>query len=205
MANNSPLNIALLDDHDVVLHGTCVHLSTDPRFRIVGSHARSSDLLFTLERRRVDVAIVDYALDADDMEGLALVRLVRQRFPSVPVLVFSAHLNKVVINRALSAGAAGMVTKNDRIVELGRAIVQVARGHGYLPPDYDRDGEGCPLSPSERTVLHLCLAGLTVSEIALRRHRSIKTISTQKHSAFRKLGLRSDGDLFTLRHQLEEL
>ena len=48
-------------------------------------------------------------------------------------------------------------------------------------------------------------SGLTVSEIALHRHRSIKTVSTQKQAAFRKLGLRSDRDLFTLRPQLAPL
>lgn len=42
------LKIALLDDHDVVRHGSFVHLSSDPRFDVVGSHAHSNDLIATL-------------------------------------------------------------------------------------------------------------------------------------------------------------
>ena len=48
-------------------------------------------------------------------------------------------------------------------------------------------------------MLGLLLQGLTVSEIALRRHRSIKTVSTQKVAVLRKLGLRSDVEIYAAR------
>jgi DNA-binding NarL/FixJ family response regulator len=199
------LKIALLDDHDVVRHGTRIHLSNDWRFDVVGSHGHSSALLATLASRPVDIAIVDYALSATDVEGLALVRQIRQRHPRIGILVFSAHVNRVIITSALHAGANGVVTKNDRLDELARAIVQITQGESYMPPEYGGDPDESQLSNAEREVLQLCMSGMTVSEIALKRHRSIKTISTQKHAAFRKLGLRSDGDLYTLRHQLGNL
>ncbi|WP_312711373.1 response regulator transcription factor [Stenotrophomonas sp.] len=202
---DATLKIALLDDHDVVRHGTRIHLSNDWRFDVVGSHGHSNALLTTLASRPVDVAIVDYALSATDVEGLALVRQIRQRHPRVGILVFSAHVNRVIITSALHAGANGVVTKNDRLDELARAIVQITQGESYMPPEYGCDPDESHLSNAEREVLQLCMTGMTVSEIALKRHRSIKTISTQKHAAFRKLGLRSDGDLYTLRHQLGNL
>ena len=46
---------------------------------------------------------------------------------------------------------------------------------------------------------------MTVSEIAVKFERSIKTISTQKASAFRKLGISTNNDLFKLRDQLDAL
>ncbi|WP_422507942.1 response regulator [Stenotrophomonas sp. GZD-301] len=199
------LKIALLDDHDVVRHGTRIHLSNDWRFSVVGSHGHSSALLATLASQHVDIAIVDYALSATDVEGLAVVRQIRQRHPRMGVLMFSAHVNRVIISSALHAGANGVVTKNDRLDELARAIVQIAQGDTYIPPEYGDEPDESHLSNAEREVLQLCMTGMTVSEIALKRHRSIKTISTQKHAAFRKLGLRSDGDLYTLRHQLGNL
>ncbi|WP_411850979.1 response regulator [Stenotrophomonas sp. LGBM10] len=199
---DTSLKIALLDDHEVVRHGTRIHLSNDWRFNVVGSHGHSSALLATLASQPVDIAIVDYALSANDIEGLALVRQIRQRHPRLGVLMFSAHVNRVIISSAMHAGANGVVTKNDRLDELARAIVQVAQGETYIPPEYGAEPDESHLSNAEREVLQLCMTGMTVSEIARKRHRSIKTISTQKQAAFRKLGLRSDGDLFTLRHQL---
>ncbi|MET4615459.1 two-component system capsular synthesis response regulator RcsB [Stenotrophomonas sp. 2619] len=199
------LKIALLDDHDVVRHGSFVHLSSDPRFDVVGSHAHSDDLIATLARTPVDVAVVDYTLAGHDLAGNDLLTLLRDRFPAVRLLLFTAHASRVLLSAVLRVGAAGMVTKTERLDALSDAVAQVAKGHCRVPAEFGPALPDATLSRSERDVLRLCLSGLTVSEIALHRHRSIKTISTQKHAAFRKLGLRSDRDLFTLRPQLAPL
>jgi DNA-binding NarL/FixJ family response regulator len=41
---------------------------------------------------------------------------------------------------------------------------------------------------------------MSVSQIAEKFSRSINTISTQKQAALRKLGVRSDSELFKIRH-----
>lgn len=204
-ASSCTLKIALLDDHDVVRHGSFVHLSADPRFDVVGNHAHSSALMFTLATRRVDVAVIDYTLGHDDMPGLDLLHLLRERFPWVRLLLFTAHSSRVMVSTIIGAGAAGVVTKNERLDALAIAVTQVATGLCRVPQGCGEELEDASLSRSEREVLRLCLTGMSVSEIALRRHRSIKTVSTQKQAAFRKLGLRTDGDLYTLRHQLAAL
>ena len=61
------------------------------------------------------------------------------------------------------------------------------------------------LSPREREVLRCCLDGMSVTEIAEKFARSVKTISGQKQSAFRKLGVRSDNELFKIEYQIKEL
>ena len=71
-----------------------------------------------------------------------------------------------------------------------------------VPPDVRLAGDRGELSRNEREVLGLLPQGLTVSEIALRRHRSIKTVSTQKVAVLRKLGLRSD-EIYALRERME--
>ncbi len=205
MTTSSVLKIALLDDHDVVRHGSFVHLSANPRFHVVGSHAHSSALVATLETQAVDVAVVDYSLSNRDLQGAVLLRMLQRRFPLVRLLLFSAHANRVTISGAIAAGASGVVGKSESLDGLTNGVLRVAEGHLHLPADYRNEQEEGSLSPSEREVLQLCLSGLSVTEIAIQRHRSIKTISTQKHAAFRKLGLRTDRDLFTLRHQLASL
>jgi two-component system, NarL family, captular synthesis response regulator RcsB len=201
----SVLKIALLDDHDVVRHGSCVHLSNDHRLEVVGNHARSGALISTLTRTHVDVAVIDYALAEGDMQGMELLRLLRRRFPQVRLLMFSANVHHVMISNSIAAGAAGVVSKSQSLEELARAVGRVAAGHIHLPAGYRDEHAEHRLSPSEREVLQLCLSGMTVTDIAKTRNRSIKTISTQKHAAYRKLGLRTDRDLFTLRHQLAVL
>jgi two-component system, NarL family, captular synthesis response regulator RcsB len=60
-----------------------------------------------------------------------------------------------------------------------------------------------PLSPREHEVLRCCLEGMTISDIAMKFSRSPKTISAQKHAAYRKLGIRSDYELFGMSQELK--
>ena len=46
---------------------------------------------------------------------------------------------------------------------------------------------------------------MSVTDIAEKFARSVKTISGQKQSAFRKLGVRSDNELFKIEYQIKEL
>ncbi|MNH45250.1 Transcriptional regulatory protein RcsB [compost metagenome] len=60
------------------------------------------------------------------------------------------------------------------------------------------------MSAREREVIRCYLAGMTVTEIAEKFKRSIKTISSQKATAFRKLGVTSNNELFKIRHTIGE-
>ncbi|MCF5092002.1 hypothetical protein GIW57_17750 [Stenotrophomonas sp. PA-6-5C] len=81
----------------------------------------------------------------------------------------------------------------------------IAQGLCRIPPSCKLLTPCDTLSRNEREVIRLVLDGLTVSEIALHRHRSVKTVSTQKVAALRKLGLRNDAEIFAMRQQLEAL
>ncbi|UZM16769.1 helix-turn-helix transcriptional regulator [Pseudomonas kielensis] len=61
------------------------------------------------------------------------------------------------------------------------------------------------LSPKGQEVLHCCLEGLSVSQVAIKFSRSRKTISAPKQAAFRKLGIRTDTELFKLQAHLQSL
>ena len=60
------------------------------------------------------------------------------------------------------------------------------------------------LSPREREVFRCVLDGMSVTEIAAKFSRGITTISAQKNSAFRKLGIRTNNELFKIRHLLDK-
>ncbi|TGB71787.1 helix-turn-helix transcriptional regulator [Escherichia sp. E4930] len=48
------------------------------------------------------------------------------------------------------------------------------------------------LTPTELSLLRMLMQGMSVSEIARRRNRSLKTVSYQKSQIYRKLGIRND-------------
>ncbi|CAN5572208.1 response regulator transcription factor [soil metagenome] len=72
---------------------------------------------------------------------------------------------------------------------------------GGLPPQESPARfalEVSTLTPRETEVLRCCLQGLSLTEVAAKFVRSVKTVSTQKQSAYRKLGIRNDNELFKL-------
>ncbi|MEO6919419.1 MAG: response regulator transcription factor [Collimonas sp.] len=224
----SPLRIALLDDHAVVRHGLVELLSEESDFRVIGAFANSREMMAVLRTKPADLLLVDYALAPDDIEGLNLIRALCIRFPESKILVASAHYSPATIALALRAGARGFVGKNQPLTDLVGAIRTVARGRVYLDPELaiefayllsdvavqDAVAEAASeanedplihhaeLSPREREVLRCCLNGMSVTQVAEKFGRSTKTISTQKQSAFRKLGIRTDNELFKMHRQL---
>lgn len=220
------IRIALLDDHPVVRHGLAARLMEEKDFKIVGMYETSKELMQSGVLQGVEVFVIDYALGENDIDGLNLLRALRMRFPGCKVLVSSAHDSPATVVLALRAGARGFVSKAQAMDELVGAIRVVVQGRVYLSEPMsaelspmitgssDSEGlglsreifrNGYDLSPREREVLRCCLDGMTVTQIATKFARSIKTISGQKQSAFRKMGIRNDGELFKIQQHLRNL
>ncbi|AUH51433.1 DNA-binding response regulator [Chromobacterium sp. ATCC 53434] len=220
-----PVHVALLDDHLMILHGLAGHLAGEDGLRICGSFSASADLMRALNDgldETADVLVLDYSLRPDDIDGLNLIRALRIRHPQLRILVMSALYTPATVALALRGGAHGFIGKEQGLDELASAIRRLAAGQGYLSEQMELAlsqrstepaAESAPpptlldhpeLSPREREVLRCCLLGLSVSDIAGKFSRSIKTISNQKQSALKKLGLRGDHELFQLQQRLEE-
>lgn len=214
-----PRRLALLDPHPVLRLGVEVLLRQHSGVQVRVSLSNEADLLQLLEHSPscVDLLLTD-ALPMGDVgdvgDGLALLRVLSQRWPALPVLVLSAHCNASTVATAMRAGARGFLSKSTPPETLLRAIDVVARGGRFVPPELREELKLprtrrasapvlAPLSQREREVLRLVLKGFSTSEMALRSGRSASTISSQKTSAYRKLGIRGDGDLFRFRHLLE--
>lgn len=223
------VRIALLDDHAVVRYGLAGRLSEEPDFQVVGMFATSKEMMTALRTTPADLLLIDYSLGSNDIDGLNLIRALKVRFPESKILVSSSHYNPATVALAMKAGARGFVGKSQELTELIQAIRTVSLGRVHLnnvmaaelssmlssealdaaktseAPVSDSLAESNELSPREREVLRCCLDGMTVTQIAEKFARSVKTISGQKQSAFRKLGVRNDSELFKIQHQLEDL
>lgn len=228
-SNLARLRVALLDDHAIIRSGFANRLSTERDIEVVALYGSSRELLAGLRNETVDVLVLDYTLQQDELDGLNLIRLLRIRFPDIRILIFSATESPATISLSLRAGVRGFLGKSQELDELLVAVRTVAAERIYLDkmialdlghvPGYrddedsdtdTADGRGAVLvsnpllSPREQEVLRCCLQGMSVSQIAIKFTRSRKTISGQKQSAFRKLGVSSDIELFKIRSELED-
>ncbi|WNL45727.1 response regulator transcription factor [Dyella sp. BiH032] len=200
----NPVRVALLDDHEFILKGLTSHLRQVASVSVVGSHSCSRSLRAMLAETPVDVVLIDYSLASDDMDGVALVKTLRARYPNLRILVVSGFCQSVTVNMLLREGANGFFAKNQGAADMVDAIAKVMGGEIYLPPFMmtATAKPQSPLSPREWEVIRCFLDGMSVSQIAAKFNRSLKTISTQKSTAYKKLGIRGDAELFKMREQV---
>lgn len=82
------IRVAILDDHEVVLRGVVHLLEATPDTEVTGFSSRTPDFIALLRSERCDVALVDFLLSGDEMDGLNLVKFLRIRFPNTKIMVF---------------------------------------------------------------------------------------------------------------------
>jgi two-component system, NarL family, captular synthesis response regulator RcsB len=214
------IRVALLDDHPVVIHGLSAQLAQVPDISVVGEFETSRAVLAALATKEVDVLLMDYSLAPQEIDGVSLLRMLQVRFPSLEILVLSGHGNPATAALAMRAGARGFVGKMRPMSELIEAIRTVAARRRYVDQTlaYELEHavgqtsgteEGATtltgqasLSPREQEVLRCVLDGMAVTAIARKFSRSVNTISTQKQAAYRKLGIRTDAELFKIQQSL---
>jgi len=209
----------LLDDHLIVRQGFKALGKNIPGLSIIGDYGRSRDLIAAMEIEQPKILFLDFTLHPDDVDGHTLIRSIKRRFPSVRIIVLSAHARRSVAALAMSAGADGFCSKDVSVDELVTATQRVLAGRKHYPDRYRATGNidydsvflthsvhSSPLNkltPREREVINLFLMGLSISEISRKLSRDRKTVSGHKQSAYRKLGISSDAEIFSIRHMLE--
>lgn len=212
----TPTRIIIADDHPVVLLGIKALLHGHGNdLRVVGEAGSSRELLALLPGRECDLLITDYSMpDATGAEdGLAWLKRLRREYPALPVIVLTMIHNPALVRGMLRAGINGVVGKAAMTHELLLAIHAVTAGRVYVgehvrdavadvgAPESGAEGDAASNDPSmlsrrEAEIVRLYASGLSVTQIAERVHRSVKTISQQKNSAMRKLGLSSNSQLY---------
>jgi len=201
------IRVAIADDHPLLLAGITHELGTQPDIRIVGTASSSTQLVELLNRHAVDVLISDYAMPGGSHgDGVTLFAFLKEHFPEVGLIVLTMMNNVDVIRSLLAQNINGVLSKSDPLEYLTTALYAALAGKRYLSPgieaamyQHDINNGGASrtrrLSPRELEVVRFFVSGLTISEIASRLDRSKQTVSTQKMSAMRKLGITRDVDL----------
>lgn len=203
-----PVRIALADDHPLLLSGLIYELEKQPGVIIVGTAQNSTELVDLLNHHPVDIVISDYAMPGGNHgDGVALFGFLKRRFPKTQIIAITMMSNPGIIRSLVLQGADCVLSKSDSLTYVAGALYATLSGKRFFSPSIDAIvkmhciGENAISSPvknltiRELEVVRLFVSGLTVSEIAERLHRSKQTVSTQKMSAMRRLGIRRDADL----------
>jgi DNA-binding NarL/FixJ family response regulator len=203
------IRILLVDDHPVVRHGIRTILTERLKGAVVGEASDAESALGQVRTGDWDVVFADISLPGTS--GLDLIKQLRRLKPSLPTIVVSMHPASQFARRALTAGAAGYLTKDSPPEAFVAAIDEARRGRRYVGPDsgevllhWSVQSPATPhdsLSDREYQVLRMIGSGQTVSDIARELGLSVKTVSTYRMRVLEKLGMRSNAEL--MRYAIE--
>jgi len=163
------------------------------------------------EQVKPDIILMDLIMPA--MDGVRATAEIRRRFPETRVIALTSFSEAQLIHDALQAGASGCILKTASAAELANAIRSAHIGNTILSPELsDLLLQAAPiahyqdvqLTPREKEVLALMVAGKTNAEISEALTLSLSTVKFHVSNILSKLNTRSRGEaiLYSLKHNL---
>jgi DNA-binding NarL/FixJ family response regulator len=196
--------VVVIDGHTLTRYGLHRLVSADADITIVGECGLASEAPALVESTRPNVVVLDVALP--DADGFQLARDLRDRHSDLGIVVLTAQAEDDILFRALETGVSAFVGKtapNEEVLgairhaavaaasftATGLAHAVARRGHvaGGRPAGGPA-ARGLALSPREREVLSLLVAGHSVAAIAGMMFVSLSTAKTYVSRLYEKLG-----------------
>lgn len=194
------------DDHDIreVIH---TFLNTKPGFTCPIAVESVEALLSELNDEVLpDIVLMDIGLPG--MSGIHGIRLVKERFPDIDIVMLTVYHDTHKIFDSLRAGASGYLLKNTPLTEISDALEELHAGGAPMSPQIARKvieyfnpqrraATGSPLSVRERETIALLVEGLSYKMIADRLNISTETVRFHIKSIYRKLHVHSKAEVIT--------
>lgn len=208
------IKILVADDHAIVRQGLKQIVADTSDMVVAGEAVDGQEVLDQVRKEGWDLILLDISMPGRG--GIDILKELKTERPKLPVLILSMYPEEQYAIRALKAGAAGYLTKESAPEELIEAIRKVSRGSKYISASLAEslashvgttNAEKPPhetLSDREYQVMLMIASGKTVSEIAAELSLSVKTISTNRVRALRKMGMKTNAELtyYAIKHGL---
>ncbi|NGY66226.1 response regulator transcription factor [Lentzea sp. NEAU-D13] len=204
------IRVVVVDGHTLTRFGLTTLAAAHPDLEVVAeakTAAEAPDIIAATSPNVVTVAV-----GLPDADGLKLARDLRDRYPTLGIVVLTAQGEDDVLFRALETGASAFVGKTAPVEEIICAIRHAAvaassftaAGLALAMARRQSTTARLALSPREREVLALLREGVSIPAIARTLYVSPSTAKTYVSRLYEKLGAsnRSQALMAALRNGL---
>jgi DNA-binding NarL/FixJ family response regulator len=188
------LKVLLVDDHRLMLDAVRVSLEREDDMDVVGETTSGATVANLVGQTGPDVVLLDVRMP--DVDGLTVLEQLRDRYPSVAVVMFSGIDDPALVRAALERGAAAFVLKHVEPRDLAAAIREVVSGAIFRPLDLlgsvkQSATDEVGLSKRELSILEALQSGASNSDIARQLFLAEQTVKFHLTNIYRKLGVSS--------------
>lgn len=199
------VRVLLLEDSSAVAIRIEQIIAEWEQAELVGSCSTLQEALSALKESSIDLLIADLKLP--DGHGSEAIHFLRQQQPNAQSIVLSALSDRNTVVKAIQAGAAGYILKDDDQLEIvqscqeildgkspmstsiARQIIEILQSNNFTSPHADI--KESPLTSRETEVLSVISKGYSYRETAKLLDVSEQTIPVHIRNIYRKLEVKN--------------
>jgi len=216
------IDIALFDEHKLVLEGISGLLSGISDFRVVLNCDDRNILTEKLKSMQVHVLILN--MHDISVRNLNLIVQLNISNPKLKILIISVIDSEEIVLKTIKAGAKGFLGKDSDRNSLLEAVYTLRNGHDYYSKsithlllnryisslkadELNQNADIANLSSRQIEILKLWGESCTNQEIADRFFISVRTVESHKNHIMQKLNLKSTVDMvkFAIKNNIIEI
>ena len=195
------IRLLIVDDHELMREGLKQLLEGENDIAVSAEAGNGEETLAIMQDGTFDLVLLDLSMPG--IHGVELIKKIKERPDSPPILVLSMHNEPEIVKRKLKFGASGYITKDSSAKDLLEAMRKVASGERFIAADIAEQiafeaSAGMQLvahellSARELMILRMLVEGKNANEIALDLGISSKTVSTHKTRLMNKMHIDSE-------------
>lgn len=199
MIKPEPIQVLIVDDHDMLREGLASFLRAFHDFKLVGEASNGNEAILLCHNLKPDVVLMDLIMP--EIDGVTAIQIIHQENPNIHIIALSSFNDDDMVKGALRAGATGYLLKNISANRLAEAIRATHAGLPTLSPEIahailnKHDSPVVPignnLSKREKEVLNLIITGLANAEIGRQLNISTNTVKNHVSNILVKMNVSS--------------
>lgn len=199
------IRVTIFEDNRNLRQGLQQLINGSSGFECVGAFANCNHLLQSIEESKPDVVLMD--IEMPGMNGIEAVKLLKENFPDVKVLMETIFEDNEKIFQSICNGAEGYILKNTSPVLILSSIKDIYDGGAPMTPSIaskvlkmfkhkqpEPSTAENDLTTREREVLKCLIEGMSYKLIADTCFISIDTVSGHIKSIYKKLQVHSKSE-----------
>lgn len=203
------VRVAVYDDNKARRESLQAFMQLSPGIEFAGSFENCAQILDDIKVTQPDLILMD--IEMPEADGITGVRLVKQHYPHIKVIMQTAFDDDDKVFAAIQAGAEGYILKNASVLQLAQSIDEVMNGGASMSPSialkvmrYFSQQQIIPdynLTAKETEVLRFLSQGLSYKMVADQMGISYFTVNNHVKKIYEKLQVHSLGEAVALAHK----
>lgn len=209
-----PIQIAILDDHQIIIDGLKLLLERETNFEVIYNNTNGLNFLAHLQAHycKPDVIIMDLMMPVID--GYEMAIQLNELYPAIKIIMLSMNTQADLVYKLVEFTAIkGYLPKTSNKSELLNAIQTVHKGSHYFSASILKELESYKikiiekdqlmLTPREIEIITLIAKGKSTKEMAVNLFLSEHTINTHRKNILKKTNTHNAASLIEVATRLQ--